>query len=322
MKILVFLVIVCFGLSGWVSSRVTIKESDIINGSQADDETLVMNPYEYYNLDKTSKIVIQMEKSVEIGPDNTIEVPLEKVLIDNKDQKAVLAELKKEAGYDNDFCLCSGNGDLYFTLTDGKELKFRLKHGGEVLDERFNSGNESRMFYPHENFVKIIRKYYPEKMRKYYEIEDRRRRGEISEEQREQEWLAEIMSKYFPGDYWSNLVDDPVMRDEYFNKTIIGSWKILPSDGENLNSVDTFLSDGEAWHKGDFKIPDRIVEETSIRSQWEVKDGSLCLKVESVNGQDVKQEGQQLKYKIMFMDDKFMSLLNENDQELDYMKVD
>ncbi len=321
MKKLIFFLILCFLLSGCVSSSVTIKESDVGNNSQADDETRVMNPYEYYNLYKTSRIVIQMEKTVEIGPDNTRDVPLKKVIIDNKDQKAILDELKKETGYDNDFCLCSGNGDLYFTLTDGTELKFRLKHGGGVLDERFDSGNDSRMFYPHENFVKIIRKYYPEKMRKYYEIEDRRRLGEISEEQREQEWLVEIMKKYFPGDYWSNLVDDPVKKDEYFKKTIVGSWKILPADGENLYGVDTFLSDGEAWHNGDIKISNTKTD-CVIRSQWKIEDGYLSLTVRSSDNEDLFPTGKKKKNRILFLDDKFMSLSGKNDEEIGYMKVD
>ncbi len=313
MNKLVFFAMLCFWLTGCVSGTAAIKESDDINNSQFADKVGVMNPYEYYNLEKTNKLVIQMEKSVAIGPNNTIEVPLKKVLIDKEDLKAILSELNKEIRYDNDFCLCTGNGDLYFTLTDGTELKFRLKHGGEVLEERFDSGSDSRMFYPHDNFVKIIRKYYSDKMRKYYEIEDRRRRGEISDEQREQEWVVEIMQKYFPGDYWSNLVDDPVVKDDYFKKTIVGSWKIMRNDEINLFAVDTFLSDGEAWHKGEAKVS---------RSQWKIEDGYLFLTVESSDNEDLIPVGKKKKNKILFMDDKFMSLSGKDFIEIEYMKVD
>ena len=62
MKKLVFFAMPCFVLPGCVSSSATIKESmDAVNNRQADDETRVMNPYEYYDLDNTNKTEIQMD---------------------------------------------------------------------------------------------------------------------------------------------------------------------------------------------------------------------------------------------------------------------
>ncbi len=317
MKKLAFFVILCFGLSGClISNRVTI---DAVN-NRLDDKTKVMNPYEYYNLGEIGRIVIQMEKSVEIGSDNTIEVPLKKVLIDKEDQKAILAEFNKETEYVNDFCLCTGNGDLYITLTDGTELKFRLKHGGSVLEERFDSSNDSRMFFPHAEFVKVIRKYYPEKLREYYKIEDRRQCGEISEEQRELEWL-EFMRKYYPGDYFANLIDDPVIKDEYYKKTIIGSWIIFHEDMENHFSVDTYISDGEAWNAGEIVVSNQKIPCTT-RSQWKIEDGYLSLIVNSSDYEDFIPVGKKTKNKILFMSDKFMSFPGKDDTEIVYMKVD
>ena len=274
----VFFIMLCFSISGCVSSSVSSKESsDAINNRPGNAETRIMNPYEYYSLDKTSKIVIRMEKGVDIGPQNTMVVPREKVLIEKDVQKAILTEFNKKTEYDDDFCLCYGDGNIYFYLTDGTKLNFRLKHGGTSLEDKSDRIHEYRRFFPHEKFVKIIRKYYSEKWKKYYDIQDRRIRGEISDEQENQEQL-EFMKKYFPGEYWGNFVDDVVMKDEYYKKTIVGSWKILPHDGTNLFAVDTFLPDGEAWYNGEVEISNEKIN-CDIRSQWKIEDGYLYMTI-------------------------------------------
>ena len=101
------------GFFGCASNNKTINVIDSkTDYEEFDDNVKIMNPYEYFGLEKTKKIKIQMTECIEIEPTGCSDVPLEKVLLSNSVQKAILKEFNRKIEYVNDFCLCEGDGDL------------------------------------------------------------------------------------------------------------------------------------------------------------------------------------------------------------------
>ena len=312
----ILILLLCFGLFGCVSNNKSMNTiSPNTGNTEHEEESKIMNPYKYYNLEKTQKIEIQMFWTVELAPHVYGDAPQEKILLHKNLQRTILKELNKEIEY-IEFCLCGGDGNIIFTLIDGSVVEFRVKHCGGVLETVFD---ESRNFKLSENFEKIIRKYYPESGRYFCKIDDRFDSGEISEEQRNKEW--DEFRRLYQHSEWISMNDDPVIKDAYLKKTITGSWEIQTEyGGEEFHAIDTFSVDGEVWHRGDIKTTNGAIP-VEMKSDWKIKDGVLITKLKTIDSQNTIPIGSVIKNEILYMSDKFIELRDENGETNIYKKI-
>jgi len=77
-------------------------------------------------------------------------------------------------------------------------MELRLKHGGVILEYKYGDFKNVKNFEMTETFSQIIRKYYSEEQKEYYEIDDKYQKGELSED----EWgeMLEEHKKRYPID--------------------------------------------------------------------------------------------------------------------------
>lgn len=317
----IIFILLCLGFFGCVSNNKAINVIDSNTAHEEfDDNEKIMNPYEYFGLDKVNKIEIQMTECIEIEPTGCSDVPMEKVLLSNSIQKSILKEFNREIKYVNDFCLCGGDGDLIFTFADGSEVVIRLKHGGGTLEYNPDEVNDLRHFSISSIFTQMIREYYPEILKDSYRIDERLENGTITEKQWEKE-CDEHMRRYSPED-WVVLMDDPAIKDEFYKKTIVGSWfRQLDENSEKIFSLFSFLSDGEAWHSGVINTPKGIIDD-EIKCEWEVTGGNLIMALKSTKRYEGRFPiGEIIKNDILYMSDRFMILRDKDNKDHTYRKI-
>ena len=318
----ILFILLCFGFTSCVSSIEASKaiEKNIENN----DIKGIMNPFKYFGLEKTSKIEVQLTKCIEVDlvgsdEDGCVDIPQEKVLFDKETQKIILNELNREIEYGG-FCLCTGDGDIVFTLTDGSEVILRVKHCGGTLETKYEASDD-RNFFVSDNFEKIIRKHYSERDRDSCEIDDRYKSGKITEEQKEKEWL-EWEKRYDP-ETWLLLTKDQALKDEYYQQAILGSWKNKHEcNDENNFSLYTFLSDGEVWQNGKINISNELITFQKI-SSWEIKDGIITIILKSMDnfGQGITQVEKKTIFKIIFITNNFFIWQDNDGKKHTYRKV-
>ena len=305
---------------GCASNNKTINVIDSkTDHEEFDSNVKIMNPYQYFGLEKTIEIEIQMTECIEVEPTGSSDVPMEKVLLSSSVQKSILKEFNRDIEYVNDFCLCGGDGDLIFTLADGSKVVIRLKHGGDTLEYNPDAINDLRHFSISDTFAQMIKEYYPETLKDSYRIDERLKDGKITENQWEKEH-NEHMRRYYPED-WVVMMDDPAIKDEFYKKTIVGSWfRQLDEKSEKVYSLFSFLPDGEAWHSGIINTPKGFIDD-EIKCEWEVKDCLLIMTLKSYKYADILSIGEIIKNDIFYMSDRFMILKDKDGNKHTYRKI-
>lgn len=319
MKNCALFILLCLGLFGCVSTSRPVNEiGENTAHNNLKDKANMWNPYNFYNLQKTRKIEIQMISSLETEPRAYSSVPQEKTLLSDEEQKIILKELNKDIESNDDFCLCDGSGNIIFTLNDGSTIEFRVKHCGSILESIFV--DDTRNFQLSQIIENILRKYYSEAGRYHCEIEDRLKSGQITEEQLSKEY--DEYDKLYHHAMWVFTNDDLSIKDSYYKETIVGPWEIETEyNGETFYAMDAFSVDGEVWHRGDIKTASEIISGVEMKCSWEIKDGILKIKPKAIRFQKTPPKDIVIKYKIYYMSDRFIQLRDENDNMLTYKKL-
>jgi hypothetical protein len=122
------------------------------------------NPYVDRGMEDTQKIMVSFFETVENKRQE-----IERLEIGDTDIPKILDELNRTIEYEPGMiCDCMGDGKLFFLLKDGKEVEFRVKHGGNILE--YNCGEaDSQFLEMPDEFKQIIIEYYPEDKRAFHE---------------------------------------------------------------------------------------------------------------------------------------------------------
>lgn len=119
----------------------------------------------------------------------------------------------------------------------------------------------------------------------------------------------------------NELVNDK--SDAYYRKTLVGTWKITikRDDGIEINTVDTFLANGNIIQKGIMKTPGGIIINVEAKCTWEIRNGIVFSILKSISPEGLIPLGSTFQDKIISMDANEFKYKNEDGKIYTYKKI-